>query len=138
MKKMVVIGGGISGLGAARLGAQLGYSVFLSDSRTISEGDKRSLREWGVEFEEGGHGERAWDSPDLAVKSPGVPNDAPVVTKLVEAGCRPISEIEFAARHTDAKIAAVSGTNGKPRPCPCWPTFWKRPDMTMPSAATWE
>lgn len=113
MKKMVVIGGGISGLGAARLGAQLGYSVFLSDSRTISEGDKRSLREWGVEFEEGGHGERAWDSPDLAVKSPGVPNDAPVVTKLVEAGCRPISEIEFAARHTDAKIAAVSGTNGK-------------------------
>lgn len=111
--KMVIIGGGISGMGAAKLGVKLGYDVFLSDAGTIADRDKQVLHSLTVPFEEGGHGPRVFDRPELVVKSPGVPADAEVIRKLAGIGVRPISEIEFASRHTKAKIIAITGTNGK-------------------------
>lgn len=111
--KMVVIGGGITGIGAAKLGVKLGYDVLVSDFGRMADEDKHTLETLGVPYEEGGHGPRVYDRPDLVVKSPGVANDAEVIRRLAEIGAHPISEIEFASRHTDARIVAVTGTNGK-------------------------
>lgn len=114
MKKIVVLGGGISGYGSAILAKKKGFEVFLSDMGQISALYTSRLEEWGVEFEQGGHTtERIMDA-DLVIKSPGIPDSAPIVKSLIEQGTPIISEIEFAGRYIgSAKTICISGSNGK-------------------------
>ena len=112
-KRLVILGGGESGAGAARLGKKQGYSVFLSDKGMLSEKYKGILAELQVEYEEGNHDEERIMQADLVVKSPGVPDNAPLVVSLRERGIEVISEIEFAGRHTDARMYGITGSNGK-------------------------
>ena len=112
--KTVVLGGGISGYGSAVLAKKSGHEVFLSDAGRIGERFRKILDEWGIEYEEGGHTlERILDA-DEAVKSPGIPDTAPVVKALRERGVHIISEIEFAGRFKGrAKTICITGSNGK-------------------------
>jgi len=115
MKKLIVIlGGGESGVGAAVLALKEGYEVFVSDGGEISTGRKRQLTELNIPFEENLH---SWDKirkAETVVKSPGIPDTAGIVVKLLKKGFEIISEIEFAYRFMgDAKIIAITGTNGK-------------------------
>ena len=114
MKKIVVLGGGISGYGSAVLAKKEGFDVFLTDAGRIAERYKRVLDEWEVPYEEGGHSmERILDA-DEAVKSPGIPETAPVVKALRERGVKIVSEIEFAGRYKGrAKTICITGSNGK-------------------------
>ena len=106
--KLVVLGAAESGVGAAILAQHKGYEVFVSDRGTI-----RSLDAHGLPWEEGTHtAERILDA-DEVVKSPGIPDDAPMVKALVEKGIPVISELEFAARYTQAKLLCITGSNGK-------------------------
>lgn len=113
MKKLVVLGAGESGVGAALLGRMKNFDVFVSDFNTISERYKASLVEEGIAFEEGKHSFSRILNADLVVKSPGIPNSAPVIASLLEESVEIISEIEFASRFTDARIVGITGTNGK-------------------------
>ena len=112
-KKLVVLGGGESGVGAAILGKDKGMDVFLSDSGTIPERYAEVLRAEGIEFEQGGHTASRVLDADEVVKSPGIPPTAPLVKALVEKGVPVISEIELAGRYTDAKMVCITGSNGK-------------------------
>lgn len=113
MKKIVVLGGGESGCGAAVLAQQKGYEVFLSDIGRIDEKYKNVLKKYKIEWEELRHTyERIFDAHEV-VKSPGIPETIPLVKELKAKGIIVISEIEFAFRYTDAKIIAITGTNGK-------------------------
>ena len=114
MKKIVVLGGGISGYGSAILAKKKGFEVFLSDSGKIAGRYKACLDEWQVPYEEGGHTEeRILDAAEV-VKSPGIPDTAPVVRRIREAGIPVISEIEFAGRYLGrAKCICITGSNGK-------------------------
>ncbi|HZH54937.1 MAG TPA: UDP-N-acetylmuramoyl-L-alanine--D-glutamate ligase [Sphingobacteriaceae bacterium] len=111
--KLLVLGGGESGVGAALLAQKVGFDVFLSDNGLIAENYKSELIGAGIGFEEGGHVEQAWGDLALVIKSPGIPSTVPTVTKLLEAGVPVIGEIEFAAQYTDAYLIAVTGSNGK-------------------------
>lgn len=111
--RLVVLGGGESGVGAAILGRQLGYSVFLSDKGKISEPNRKILSENEVPFEEGQHSEEKIFAADLVVKSPGIPDTVPMIVKLRTQGIEVISEIEFAGRHSRAKYICITGSNGK-------------------------
>lgn len=111
--KLVILGGGESGVGAALLGKELGYEVFLSDKGKLSDGYRRTLTEAGIAFEEGEHSEERILEANLAVKSPGIPETAALVVKLRASGVEVISEIEFAGRHTSAKMVCITGSNGK-------------------------
>lgn len=111
--KLVILGGGESGVGAALLGRKLGYDVFLSDKGTLAESYRRILSEQGFNFEEGHHTEERIFAADLVVKSPGIPDTVPMIVKLREQGTEVISEIEFAGRHTSAKMICITGSNGK-------------------------
>ena len=113
MKRLVILGGGESGAGAAKLGKKLGYEVFLSDKGKLADKYKRMLEELGVEYEEGQHSEERIFTADLVVKSPGIPDKLPMIVGLREKGIEVISEIEFAGRHTDAKMYCITGSNGK-------------------------
>ena len=113
MKKLVVLGAGESGVGAALLGRMKNFDVFVSDFGTISESYKETLVEEGIAFEEGTHSFSRILDADLVVKSPGIPNSAPVIASLIEESVEIISEIEFASRYTDARIVGITGTNGK-------------------------
>ena len=113
MKRLVILGGGESGAGAAKLGKKLGYEVFLSDKGKLADKYKRVLEELGVEYEEGQHTEERIFAADLVVKSPGIPDKLPMIVGLREKGIEVISEIEFAGRHTDAKMYCITGSNGK-------------------------
>ena len=113
MKRLVILGGGESGAGAAKLGKKLGYEVFLSDKGKLADKYKRVLEELGVEYEEGQHSEERIFSADLVVKSPGIPDKLPMIVGLREKGIEVISEIEFAGRYTDAKMYCITGSNGK-------------------------
>ncbi|MDE6377236.1 MAG: UDP-N-acetylmuramoyl-L-alanine--D-glutamate ligase, partial [Duncaniella sp.] len=110
---LVILGGGESGVGAAILGKDKGYNVFLSDSGTIPERYRARLDAEGIEWEQGGHTLERILTADEAVKSPGIPPTAPVVKALVEKGVPVISEIEFAGRYTDARMVCITGSNGK-------------------------
>lgn len=111
--KLTILGGGESGVGAARLGQAKGYEVLLSDSGEIKDKYKKVLSNHGIEFEEGGHTiERMLDS-DVVVKSPGIPETTPLVKSLTENGLQPISEIEFGYRFCTGRIIAITGSNGK-------------------------
>lgn len=114
MKKIAVLGGGISGYGSAILAKKKGFDVFLSDAGRIADRYKAKLDEWQVPYEEGGHTEeRILDAAEV-VKSPGIPETAPLVRKLRAAGIPVISEIEFAGRYTGrAKCICITGSNGK-------------------------
>ena len=112
-KKVSVLGAGISGVGAARLAKIKGFEVFVSDSGSIDEKSKSVLTHNEIEWEEGGHDEARILNSDEVIKSPGIPEKAPLIQKLRKVSIPIISEIEFAYRYTDAKIIAISGSNGK-------------------------
>lgn len=113
MSRIVVLGGAESGVGAAVLAKVKGFDVFLSDNGKIKEEYAAMLRKWEIPFEEGGHSEEKVLSADEVVKSPGIPDTAPLVRKLREKGTGVISEIEFASRYDDAKKICITGSNGK-------------------------
>lgn len=113
MKKLVILGGGESGVGAAFLGRKLGYEIFLSDKGKLADKYREMLQENGFEFEEGQHSEACIFEADLVVKSPGIPDSVPLIVQLREKGIEVISEIEFAGRHSDAKMVCITGSNGK-------------------------
>ena len=111
--KIVVLGGGESGFGAAYLAQKKGFEVFLSDKGQIRESYKNLLIENKIEFEEGNHDEARILSADWIVKSPGIPKKAEIIQKIQAKGIRLSSEIEFASEFTTAKIVAITGSNGK-------------------------
>ncbi len=113
MSRLVVLGGGESGVGAAVLAKVKGFDVFLSDSGPISEGYAEELRRWDIPFEQGGHTEELILSADEVVKSPGIPGNVPMVRKLEAQGTHIVSEIEFAGRYDTAKKICITGSNGK-------------------------
>ena len=113
MKRLVVLGGGESGAGAAVLAQKQGMDVFLSDMGAIKPKYKDLLDRHGIQWEEGGHTEQLILNADEIVKSPGIPCEAPMVAKAMERGIPIISEIEFAGRYTDAKMVCITGSNGK-------------------------
>ena len=113
MKKMIILGGGESGAGAAVLAKKKGYDVFLSDSGPIAEKYRTLLDSHGIEWEQNGHTPERILCADECVKSPGIPPTAPLVRALAEKGVPIISEIEFAGRYTDAKTVCITGSNGK-------------------------
>lgn len=112
-EKLVILGAGRSGMGAARLGKKSGYDCFMSDARVISDKNKSELDSESISWEENGHSESAVLKADTVVKSPGIPFSAAIIKKIQEAGIELIDEIEFAYRHTDEQIIAITGTNGK-------------------------
>lgn len=113
MKKLVILGAGESGAGTAVLALKQGYEVFVSDMGPIKPQYKQLMNEHHVPFEENGHTEaRILDASEV-VKSPGIPNDAPLIKKLVEKGVPILSEIEFAGRFTNAQFVCITGSNGK-------------------------
>lgn len=114
MKKIVVLGGGISGYGSAILAKKEGFDVFLSDMGKIADRYKQRLDEWSVPYEEGGHTEERILAASEVIKSPGIPEKAPIVKQLRAAGIPIISEMEFAARYMGrAKTVCITGSNGK-------------------------
>lgn len=113
IKNVAIIGAGESGTGAALLACHLGMNVYLSDSGRIADKYKEKLRLFGIGFEEGQHQLEKILNSDLVIKSPGVPDKAPVVVKAMEAGKKVVSEIEFASWFTSKPIVAITGTNGK-------------------------
>jgi UDP-N-acetylmuramoylalanine--D-glutamate ligase len=113
MARVVVLGGAESGVGAAVLAKVKGHDVFLSDKGKIKEEYANMLRKWEIPFEEGHHTEELILNADEIVKSPGIPNNAPLILKLKEKGTPIISEIEFAGRYTHAKMICITGSNGK-------------------------
>ena len=113
MSRLVVLGGGESGVGAAVLGKVQGLDVFLSDMGRLAPKYEEMLRKWEIPFEQGGHTEEKILSADEVVKSPGIPSTAPLVQKLTRQGTSIISEIEFAGRYDTAKKICITGSNGK-------------------------
>lgn len=113
MKRIVVIGAGESGTGAAVLAKKKGFDVFVTDMSAISDKYKKVLDGHGIEWEEKRHTEDRVLGADEIIKSPGVPKEAPMVRKAVERGISVISEIEFAGRYTDARMICITGSNGK-------------------------
>ena len=112
-ERLVVLGGGESGVGAAILGKDKGMDVFLSDMGKISAHYTEMLHNNNIEFEEGRHTEALILNADVVVKSPGIPPTAPMVKALAEKGVPILSEIEFAARFTNSKMVCITGSNGK-------------------------
>ena len=113
MSRIVVLGGGESGVGAAVLAKVKGFDVFLSDSGQIAGHFADDLRKWDIPFEQGGHTEDLILGADEVIKSPGIPGNVPMVRKLEAQGTPIVSEIEFAGRYDDAKKICITGSNGK-------------------------
>lgn len=113
MKRLVILGAGESGVGTALLGKQKGYEVFVSDKQKIKENYKQVLIHNEIHWEEEKHTETLILNADVVMKSPGIPEKAPIVKQLVEKGVSVISEIEFASQFTDAIIVGITGSNGK-------------------------
>ncbi|MDG1570860.1 UDP-N-acetylmuramoyl-L-alanine--D-glutamate ligase [Robiginitalea sp. M366] len=111
--RLIVLGSGESGTGAALLGKQKGYEVFVSDKGAIAPEYKKLLEDAGIPWEEGQHTEARVLKADLCVKSPGIPDTVPLVQALVAQGTPVISEIEFASWFCDATLVAITGSNGK-------------------------
>lgn len=110
---IVILGAAESGVGAAILAQRLGMQVFVSDKGAIKEHYKQELETRGIEFEEGMHTWERISRADEVIKSPGIPDKVQVIADLVAKGIPVISEIEFAARHTSAKLIGITGSNGK-------------------------
>ncbi|MFK7812078.1 MAG: UDP-N-acetylmuramoyl-L-alanine--D-glutamate ligase [Maribacter sp.] len=113
MKRLVVLGGGESGVGTAILGKKKGYDVFVSDKGKIKEKYKKVLEHFEIDWEDENHTEGKILNADLVMKSPGIPDAVPLVMQLLGKGIPVISEIEFASKHTDATILGITGSNGK-------------------------
>lgn len=113
MKRIVVLGAGESGAGAAVLAKTKGFEVFVSDMSNIKDKYKTLLNNHGIEWEEGQHTEEKILNADEVIKSPGIPKEAPMVKKLIKQGTHIISEIEFAGRYTNSKMVCITGSNGK-------------------------
>ncbi|KLT68646.1 MULTISPECIES: UDP-N-acetylmuramoyl-L-alanine--D-glutamate ligase [Flavobacterium] len=111
--RLVVLGGGESGVGTAILGKKKGYEVFVSDFGKIKESYKEVLVINGIAWEEEKHTENLILNADVVMKSPGIPEKSPIVKKLIEAGVKVISEIEFAKPFTEALTIGITGSNGK-------------------------
>lgn len=111
--RTVILGAGESGVGAAVLAQKQGAEVLVSDSGRIGEAHKQTLERYGIEWEEGGHTQARVLQADEVVKSPGIPDEAPMVMALKQQGVPVISEIELAARYTDARMVCITGSNGK-------------------------
>ena len=112
-KRIVILGAGESGAGAAVLAKKQGFDTFVSDMSMIKSKYKDMLNERGIAWEEGKHTEELILNADEVIKSPGIPNDAPMILKLKAQGTPIISEIEFAGRYTNAKMICITGSNGK-------------------------
>lgn len=112
-KRIVVLGAGESGAGAAVLASLKGFDTFVSDAGDIAPKYIELLQKYDIPWEQGHHTEEKILNADEVIKSPGIPNDAPIVVKLGERGIPVISEIEFAGRYTDAKMVCITGSNGK-------------------------
>lgn len=112
-KKVAILGGGESGVGAALLAQANGYEVFLSDRGELKDQYRADLNRAGIAFEEGQHTENQILSAAEVIKSPGIPDTTPLVQKLRASGTPVISEIEFATRYTSAKLIGITGSNGK-------------------------
>lgn len=113
MKRIVILGAAESGVGAAALAKVKGFDVFVSDMGKIKENYKQILHQYDVPWEEGTHTEQLILNADEIVKSPGIPENAPLVCKVKKAGIPIVSEIEFAGRYTNAKMICITGSNGK-------------------------
>ena len=113
MKRIVILGGGESGVGAAILAKKKGFDVFLSDKGKIKDTYKDVLSKYKVEWEEEKHSEDLILNADEIIKSPGIPDNSGVIISLHRKGIRVISEIEFAGRYTQAKKICITGSNGK-------------------------
>ncbi len=112
-KRIVILGAGESGTGAAILAKVKGFDVWLSDMGKISPLYKTKLEEYHIDWEEGKHTETKILMADEVIKSPGIPDNAPIVQKIISKHIPIISEIEFAGRYTDAKMVCITGSNGK-------------------------
>lgn len=113
MSKIAILGAAESGVGAAVLALKKGYEVFVSDMGKIKEHYKNTLDGYGIEWEEGSHTPEKILDADEIIKSPGIPDNAPMVAQAIEKGIHIINEIEFAGRYTDAKMICITGSNGK-------------------------
>ena len=113
MKKIVILGAGESGAGAAVLAKKEGFDVFVSDMSKIADKYKKLMDDHQIEWEEGKHTEEKILSADEIIKSPGIPDKAPMVAKAIEKGIHIISEIEFAGRYTTSQMICITGSNGK-------------------------
>ncbi|MGZ3872019.1 MAG: UDP-N-acetylmuramoyl-L-alanine--D-glutamate ligase [Mucilaginibacter sp.] len=111
--RLVILGAGESGVGAAYLAQQWGYEVFVSDFGGITADYKKQLEDWKIPFEENQHSEEEILKATEVIKSPGIPDKAPIIKKIKEKGIPVISEIEFAGRYTNARIIGITGSNGK-------------------------
>lgn len=113
MKRIVILGAGESGAGAAVLAKTKGFDTFVSDMSAIKEQYKELLDSYGIPYEEKQHTEELILNADEVIKSPGIPTEAPIVQKIRQKEIPVISEIEFAGRYTDAKMICITGSNGK-------------------------
>jgi len=113
MQRMVILGGGESGVGTAILAKQKGYDVFVSDFGEIKDNYKDVLKQYEIKWEDNKHTEDLILNADVVMKSPGIPEKAAIVKKLLEKGIPVISEIEFASKYTQAKTIGITGSNGK-------------------------
>lgn len=113
MKRIVILGAGESGAGAAVLAKKEGFDVFVSDMSKINDKYKKILNDHNIEWEEGHHTEEKILNALEIVKSPGIPKEAPMIKKVMEKGIHIISEIEFASRYTKSKMVCITGSNGK-------------------------
>ena len=113
MKKLVVLGGGESGVGTAILGKKIGYQVFVSDFGTIQDKYKAELDEHAIAWEEKQHTESEILNADLVMKSPGIPDKAPIIQKIIASNIPIVSEIEIASQQSDAFVIGITGSNGK-------------------------
>ncbi|MDR3061186.1 MAG: UDP-N-acetylmuramoyl-L-alanine--D-glutamate ligase, partial [Dysgonamonadaceae bacterium] len=113
LRRIVVLGGGESGAGAAVLAKEQGFDVFLSDSSEIKPKYRDILEKYGIAYEENGHTEKLILNAGEIIKSPGIPDKAPIIKRIKEKNIPIISEIEFAGRYTKAKTVCITGSNGK-------------------------
>ena len=113
MRRLVILGGAESGVGAAILAQKQGYDVFVSDMGLIKEKYKQVLLTHGIRWEEGKHTEYDILNADEVMKSPGIPDTAPIIQKLIAQGTPILSELEFACRYSHAKTICITGSNGK-------------------------
>ena len=113
MSRIVILGGGESGVGSAVLAKTKGFDVFLSDMGKITDEYAQMLEKWEIPFEQGCHTEELILNADEVIKSPGIPSTAPMVKKIEDKGIGIVSEIEFAGRYDNAKKICITGSNGK-------------------------
>ena len=112
-KRIVILGAGESGTGAALLAKANGYDVFVSDYGDIKENYRNELNAGNIQFEERIHTDELILNASVIIKSPGIPDESPIIKKIRSKGIKVISEIEFASEFTDAQFVAITGTNGK-------------------------